>query len=87
MSKKYFTEHALTLGGTIALLAITCSLLDIIGLTWSQHHLGAASHIQSLIYGTMWGLYRGRILEKKQALQYQPVTTISPKPIAPYNEK
>jgi hypothetical protein len=87
VAKKYFPEHALTYSSSIALIAIACSLLDIIGLTWSQHHLGAISHIPSLIYGAMWGLYRGHVLEKKQALQYQPVLTISPKPILRYNGK
>jgi len=87
VAKKYFAEHAFTYGGTIVLLAIACSLFDIIGLTWSQHHLYAFTHVQGLIYGAMWGLYRGHILEKKQALQYRPVPTILPKSILRYNEK
>jgi hypothetical protein len=87
VAKKYFTDHAFTYGGAIVLLAIICSLLDIIGLTWSQHHLSAFTHVQALIYGAMWGLCRGHILEEKQALQYQPVPTISPKPILRYNGK
>ena len=67
ISRRYYIEHAMDYGGKIALIAIFCSLTDLIGLAWSHHHLFATSHVIGLIYGAMWGLYRSERVEKRKA--------------------
>jgi len=68
IAKRYFVNHSQEWSGKVALIAIVCSVLDIIGLGWSHHHLSAITHINALIYGAIWGLHRAAILEKKANL-------------------
>jgi hypothetical protein len=70
VARKYYNGHLGGYGKKIAVISIACTLLDLIGLLWSHHHLGATSHMMGLIYGATWGLHHGGIHNKKLNFGY-----------------
>jgi len=58
VGKKYYSRHSMDYGGKLVLVGLACVIMDVVSCLTSNHLLGATSHIQGLLYGTVWGLWR-----------------------------
>lgn len=66
VGKRYYLKHSQDYGGRIAIIGIACAIMHMAGFLTSTHLLGATTHAYGLLYGAVWGLYRGAILEDRK---------------------
>jgi hypothetical protein len=58
VGRRYYFQHRDDMGGVIAVTAMALALFDFFTLLSSNHYLASSTHVQGLIYGSLWGLSR-----------------------------
>ena len=58
IARKICWEHPKDYMGVVALAAAALAFFDLIATLSSHHYLGSTSHVEGLIYGSLWGLSR-----------------------------
>jgi len=58
IARKICWEHPKDYVGVLALAAAALAFFDLIATLSSHHYLGSTSHVEGLIYGSIWGLSR-----------------------------
>jgi hypothetical protein len=58
IGRRYYFQHRDDIGGVIAVTAMALALFDLFTLLSSNHYLSSTTHVQGLIFGSLWGLSR-----------------------------
>ncbi len=69
ISRRVYRNHLSDYIGTMALLAIACSLMDALTVMSSTHYLLPTGYINAIIYGGAWALYKKMNNDSKKSEQ------------------
>lgn len=77
IGRQIYLTHPQDYQGFVAIVAVVLAFFNIFTLPSSYHYLTATSHVQGLIYGSLWGLSRSFQSSKARYARY-PIMTVKP---------
>ena len=77
VGRNYYFKHFNDYADGIAVIGITCAVINLTGFFSSVHYLGSTTHIVGLLYGAVWGLQRARILKVNRHSTYEITKSVS----------